>query len=159
MDIRRKNIRSKSAMTLIEILVVITLLGLLAGVLIKSIAGNLEAGKLATAQLFCKTSVKGMVAGYQATHNGKLPKDMNALENAGFMKDDNKKDPWGEDYKLAAVEKDGNVKYVVVWSGGPAKATECPVTLAGDKALNEGDNKTAIENAENDSKVFGIFSV
>ncbi|MDR2806567.1 MAG: type II secretion system GspH family protein [Puniceicoccales bacterium] len=99
MDIIKKN--GKNAMTLIEILIVITLIGILTGVLVKSLGGNMLAGQKATAKLFCTKTVKGAIESYKVTHDGKLPTDWKGMEKVISLDNEAKtapKDPWNNDY-------------------------------------------------------------
>jgi prepilin-type N-terminal cleavage/methylation domain-containing protein len=91
---------SKNGMTLIEILIVITLIGLLTGVLVKSLGGNLDAGKKATAKLCFSKTIRGAVEAYKVTHDNRLPmswKDLGkliTLDNDGGTAP---KDSWNND--------------------------------------------------------------
>ena len=97
MDIRKRN--GKSGMTLIEILVVIALLGVLAGVLVRSVSGSVDVGKIAAAKLFCDTTMKGAIEAYKLSHDGKYPSQLSDLED--FLGDAAPKDPWGNPYRYA----------------------------------------------------------
>lgn len=85
-------------MTLIEILIVVTLLGILAGVLVKSLGGSLQAGKDATVKLFATTTFKTACEAYKAVH-GKYPANKGELETVmegGTMPPD----PWNGQYEI-----------------------------------------------------------
>ena len=115
MDIRKRN--GKSGMTLIEILIVVALLGVLAGVLVRSLGGSLEAGKKATAKLFCTTTARSAIEAYKAINNQKLPTDMNQLKPY-LGGDEGLKDPWGNNYQFKSVScASGAVNGVVIYSG------------------------------------------
>jgi general secretion pathway protein G len=104
MDTDRKN--GEKGMTLIEILIVITLIAILTGVLVKSLGGNLDAGKKATAKLFCTKTIGGAIEAYKVTHDGKLPtswKDMGKLIALDNDAQTAPKDPWNNDYKFTAA--------------------------------------------------------
>jgi prepilin-type N-terminal cleavage/methylation domain-containing protein len=70
MNISKKN--KRSAMTLIEILIVITLLGILASVLVKSLGSSLSAGKIGAAKAFLNTTGPNAIRTYYLK-TGKLP--------------------------------------------------------------------------------------
>ncbi|MDR0418244.1 MAG: type II secretion system GspH family protein [Puniceicoccales bacterium] len=94
---------SKNGMTLIEILIVITLIGLLTGVLVKSLGGNLDAGKKATAKLFCSKTIRSAIEAYKVTHDSRLPANWKDLEKLITLDNDSEtapKDPWNNDYVL-----------------------------------------------------------
>jgi general secretion pathway protein G len=94
---------SKNGMTLIEILIVITLIGLLTGVLVKSLGGNLDAGKKATAKLFCSKTIRGAIEAYKVTHDSRLPaswKDLGKLITLDNDSETAPRDPWNNDYVL-----------------------------------------------------------
>ncbi|MDR2372328.1 MAG: type II secretion system GspH family protein [Puniceicoccales bacterium] len=117
MDISRKN--GRSGMTLIEILIVIMLLGVLAGVLVKSLSGTAEAGKQAAANLGCET-IKTALMAYK-TVKGQWPADKATLVNSGFIENDTFINPWGNGNGYAFNNGvDGTVQIRVAYSDIPA---------------------------------------
>lgn len=127
MDIRKNG---KSGMTLIEVLVVIALLGVLAAVLVKSVSGSMDAGKMATANLFCDSTFKSAVQAYKVSHGGDLPASMAGLEK--FLGDPAPKDPWGNPYGFQQVGP-----YAVVWCRYNDGTAAIPATIANPGARDE----------------------
>ena len=116
---RLKTVRMHG-MTLIEILIVVTLLGLLAGVLVKSLGGSLEAGRESTARMFATKTVKEAITAYQAAH-GRYPKT--AAEIMDYLPDI-PSTPWGEQYAIMIYnEKPVNERYIVLYSTDGSKVT------------------------------------
>ena len=92
-------------MTLIEILIVVTLLGLLAGVLVKSLGGSLEAGREATAKLFITNTVKNSIESYKLV-NRRYPSTPEEVIH--YLPEKTLPDtPWGGKY---TIEVDVNQK-------------------------------------------------
>ncbi|MDR1590944.1 MAG: prepilin-type N-terminal cleavage/methylation domain-containing protein [Puniceicoccales bacterium] len=104
MDISKKN--GRSGMTLIEILVVVALLGVLAGVLVRSLGSSSENGKRAAAQLFFKTTLKSLLMGYKVTY-GHYPKDQDEIDKTKITDKDFWTNPWGQTGKDGYMIKDG----------------------------------------------------
>lgn len=95
-----KSVKSKKGMTLIEILIVVTLLGILAGVLVRSLGSSLEAGREASARTFITKTFRTALEGYRAV-NGSYPDPgggYNVLNP--FLANDWIKTPWGGDYAI-----------------------------------------------------------
>ncbi|MDR1907175.1 MAG: prepilin-type N-terminal cleavage/methylation domain-containing protein [Puniceicoccales bacterium] len=108
MDISKKN--GKSGMTLIEILIVVALLGVLAGVLIRSLSGTQEAGKQAAAKLFCETTLKTMLMAYK-TSRGTWPRSKADLNASGISDATAWMNPWGQaaGYNFAVAADNVNI--------------------------------------------------
>jgi general secretion pathway protein G len=113
MDISRKN--GRSGMTLIEILIVVMLLGILAGVLVKSLSGTGEAGKQAAAKLACETTLKTALLAYR-TVKGSWPDTKAALIQSGFIDGDAFTNPWGLDDGYTFEKDDNRVKIAASFS-------------------------------------------
>ena len=114
MNMYKRN--GKSGMTLIEILIVVSLLGILAGVLVRSLGSSMESGKKATARLFCDTTARNMVL----MHNqlmGTLPADYAAMITSKVATAEALKDPWGREHN-----RGGYQLLPVVIGGAPAAA-------------------------------------
>ena len=121
MDIRRKN--GKSGMTLIEILVVVALLGILAGVLVRSVSGSMNAGKMATAKLFCDTTVKSAVESCKVSNGNQLP----TVEMVKKFLGNDLKDPGNHEYGFqVAKDKSAAVDVLYVWSKFGAANEDTP---------------------------------
>jgi prepilin-type N-terminal cleavage/methylation domain-containing protein len=127
MNISRRN--GKSGMTIIEILIVVALLGILAGVLIRSLAGSQTMAKQASTRLYAETSLKTILLSFHATRHD-WPANAVALVGAGLIADpDELQTPFGAGttYRWAP---DGN--NVCIWT----KFGEAP----GDNAVGVDKN-------------------
>lgn len=100
-----KNRNSKKGMTLIEILIVVTLLGILAGVLVKSLGGSLEAGKTASTKMFASTNLPRAIESYRAIY-GKNPTSEDDIKPYLEGKQI-PNDAWGTPYRIEV--KDGKI--------------------------------------------------
>ncbi len=118
-------------LTLVEILVVLTILALLAGVLYNSIAGSNNTAKVSVAELFVRSTVRLPLQTY-SMHVGSFPtteEGLRALVSAvgpradrwkGPYLDDGKipTDPWGEPYQYRYPGTRNRHSYDL-WSKGP----------------------------------------
>jgi prepilin-type N-terminal cleavage/methylation domain-containing protein len=100
MNISKKN--KNSAMTLVEILIVISLLGLLAGVLVKSLSNTFQASKKGVAKTFLDGAGTGAVRAYIMTEN-KPPTNWTDLTTKKLIQKGAEIDPWGKEYSLTQV--------------------------------------------------------
>jgi type II secretory pathway pseudopilin PulG len=107
-------------MTLIEILIVVMLLGILSGVLVKSLSGTAEAGKQAAANLGCET-IKTALMAYR-TVRGRWPADKDELVNSGFIGNDAFANPWGHVDGYGFNVEGNNVQIRVAYGADPAPA-------------------------------------
>ena len=105
--------RSREAFTLLEILVVLAILGLLVGVLVVNVGGNLDRGQQDAARLFVQTSLRAPLTAYRIDL-GDYPstaEGLQALVSVPASKADRWRgpypewpggrvptDPWGEPY-------------------------------------------------------------
>jgi general secretion pathway protein G len=125
--------RHKRGFTLMEILVVLAILGLLAGLAISKLGSQFDNAKMDTAKLFVTTSIKVPLFSYKM-HLGDFPttqEGIQALVTPPSSKSDRWRgpylepakiplDPWNEPYHYAypgSHNKDG----YDVWSSGPDK--------------------------------------
>lgn len=120
--------RRLAAFTLMEILVVLAILGLLAGLAISQLSGTWDNAKIDTAKLFVNTSVKVPLYSYRM-HMGDFPstqEGLQALLTAPANKADRWRgpyieklplDPWGEPYHYAAPGTHNKDSYDI-WSAG-----------------------------------------
>jgi general secretion pathway protein G len=110
----RRRRRSQAGMTLVEIMVVITILGLIIGVVGVSVVSYLKDAEVGVAKAQIK-SLKTAVQRYRQV-NSVYPQ---SLEEIAKYMEDNKipKDPWGEPY-IYQIRDDG----FAIHSKGPDKA-------------------------------------
>jgi general secretion pathway protein G len=86
-------------MTLIEIMVVVAILGMIAGVVGVAVMKNFDTAKVQTAQLDIKGFSDGLRL-FKLKHS-RFPttsEGLVILYTEGFLEGDPKKDPWGNDY-------------------------------------------------------------
>lgn len=123
------------AFTLIEILVVVAIIGLLAGVLLKGLVGGQDAAYIGVAKIFIQSGLKTSLerykidmGSYPSTAEG-LPALLVAPPNAAeswhgpYMDDDKGKvplDPWREPYQYRFPGTKNKTKYDL-FSKGPDK--------------------------------------
>lgn len=128
---QRLSSATRRGFTLLEILIVLAILGLLVGVLMKSLNSGFLAAKDGTAQLFVSTTVKVPLQLY-SLHMGSYPTTEEGLKSLvtapasrgerwkGPYFDDGQVplDPWGEpyQYRYPGVH---NKQFYDVWSKGP----------------------------------------
>lgn len=115
MNTRERN--GKKGMTLVEILIVIALIGVLAGVMMSSLGSIQNSGKEGAAKIFCQSTVANAIYSYKTT-KGVPPKDMAALTE--FFGGKEPLDPWNNPYGIALDSKSN----ILVWSScnnGPAE--------------------------------------
>jgi general secretion pathway protein G len=82
-------------MTLIEILVVIAIIGIVATVVAVGVIGYLKDAKVMTTKTLVDNVAKGATT-YAITHH-RLPKDLNELVDAKYIKKNQTRDPWDND--------------------------------------------------------------
>ena len=123
------------AFTMMELLVVLAILGLLAGLAISNVSGIFGGAQQSTAQIFVKESMKSPLFTY-SLHMGGFPstaEGLGALISAPGDKADrwhgpyiteNKipLDPWGEPYQYAFPGTHNKASYDL-WSKGPDKTS------------------------------------
>ena len=91
---RRKNRRTARGFTLIEIMVVLVILGMIAGAIGWNVMGNLKDASMRTAGLDVK-AIANAVEMYQVKHS-KLPESLEALVPSELR--EIRKDPWQNAY-------------------------------------------------------------
>ena len=130
----RKNLRRlRGAFTLLEILVVITLIALLAGLTVYNIGGMFSSGQEKIAKTYITSSLEAPlvayrmdVGSYPTTEEGlmaliKAPEGAGAMWKGPYIKlKEVPKDPWGNEYqyRYPGVK---NPKDYDLWSWGPDK--------------------------------------
>ena len=109
--------RQESGFTLVEIMVVVVIIGLLAGLVIPNVIGSAETARLKKAG--ADASAIYSAASRYAAMNGKMPtlEDLTTPDSTGnaFIEVE-MIDPWENEYELR--EKDGRLKFEVI-SYGP----------------------------------------
>jgi general secretion pathway protein G len=122
---------ARAAFTLLEILVVLAIIGLVAGLAITKVGGIFDSAKVQAADLFVKTSVKTPLTTYKI-HMGDYPSTSDGLQAlwnppaqraerwAGPYGEGSKPplDPWGEPYQYEYPGKHNKSSYDI-WSKGP----------------------------------------
>lgn len=126
---------SVRAFTMMELLVVLAILGLLAGLAITNVSGIFGGAQQSTAQIFVKESMKSPLFTY-SLHMGGFPSTAEGLQALitapgdkadrwhGPYVTDSKipLDPWGEPYQYAFPGTHNKAGYDL-WSKGPDKAS------------------------------------
>lgn len=123
--------RTARAFTLVEILLVVVMIGILAGMFIPSLAGRAQEARITRA----KADIQGQLSlalDMFEQDVGRYPTSEEGLQvlmtNSGgvanwkgpYVKDGLKKDPWGSDYSYT-FNSDVNGSYYTVTSPGPDK--------------------------------------
>lgn len=107
--------RRKSGFTLIEILLVVVIIGILAGIGIPALTGKSESAKIAQAQANIK-SLESALAIYEM-NNGAYPSSLDGLLDSskqGFPfldKQSVPKDPWGNPFSYSAPGSHNTYKF------------------------------------------------
>lgn len=133
MKIRRSENRKRGAFTLLEILVVITLLALLAGFAISNVGSLLSGGQKKLAQTFVDSGLdtplmayRMAVGSYPTTEQGiqaliKAPEGTEAVWTGPYLKQKTLPvDPWGNPYQYRCPGVNNTDGYDL-WSLGPDK--------------------------------------
>lgn len=120
------------AFTMMELLVVLAILGLLAGLAISNVTGIFGGAQAQTAQLFVKESVKTALFTYRMTM-GDYPSTADGLQalstppgakadrwRGPYIEGKLPLDPWGEPYQYAYPGTKNKGTYDI-WSKGPDK--------------------------------------
>ena len=100
MIIRRNRLR-RNGFTLIEIMVVVVIMGLLAGAVVLKVGGYMDAAKVNRAKFDIATIV-GAVEAFYAT-NSRYPTNDEGLDKLPLK---NRNDPWGRPYEYNCPGKD-----------------------------------------------------
>jgi general secretion pathway protein G len=98
-QMRRLRQRARRGMTLIEIMVVVAILGMIAGVVGVAVMKNFDTAKVQTAQLDIKGFSDGLRL-FKLKHS-RFPttaEGLTILYTEGFLEGEPKKDPWQSDY-------------------------------------------------------------
>lgn len=125
--------RREKAFTMMELLVVLAILGLLAGLAITNIGNIFGGAQATTAQLFVKESVKSPLFTYRM-HMGDYPSTSDGLQalitppgargdrwhGPYIMENKIPNDPWGEPYQYAYPGVKNKTSYDI-WSKGADK--------------------------------------
>ncbi len=114
----RKRRACRSGFTLVELLLVVTILGILAAVVIPNFIGQDEEARI-TATRTSIASIAQQVQIFAMSHNGKLPDALDELtvgtdEKPGLLEAGSLNDSWGEPFAYAKKGK----KFTIT-SAGP----------------------------------------
>ena len=127
-EIAVKNFRSQGGFTLLEIMIVVVIIGIIAGFAIVNLVGTSEGAKIDLARSFVKGALSTQVTLYQM-HNNAYPSSVEALVSKpsdatnwrGPYLNEIPKDPWGEVYQIR-VPGSHNASGFDLYSKGPDKA-------------------------------------
>jgi general secretion pathway protein G len=123
--------RFRKGFTLVEILLVVIMIGILAGMFIPSLAGRAQEARITRSRADIQGQLSLALDMFEQDV-GRYPTSEEGLQvlvtNAGgvanwkgpYLKDGLKKDPWGSDYSYV-FNSDANGSYYVVTSPGPDK--------------------------------------
>ena len=109
-------------MTLIEIMVVVAILGMIAGVVGVAVMGRFNDAKIETAKLDIKGFANGLDL-YKLKHS-RYPttaEGLAAVYGEGFLEGTPKKDPWGNDYVYISPGTKNTNTYDIVSYGADGK--------------------------------------
>lgn len=118
-DKQSEKMNKKSGMTLIEILIVVTLIGILSGVMVKSLGGSLEAGKESTARLFATTTARTAIEAFRSVE-GRLPRNIKELQRY-FTDKTIPETPWGNgayEFKFGDDAPNSKNKIAIMYVNG-----------------------------------------
>ena len=104
------NKNSRAGFTLVEILLVVAILGILAGVAVQKFSGYTKKANIQAARISIG-AIKGAVDRYEID-NGIYPASLQALITRGnesnwngpYLEDKGLKDPWGNDFTYSVLE-------------------------------------------------------
>jgi general secretion pathway protein G len=119
--------RSQSGFTLLEIMLVVVIIGIIAGLAIMNLVGTSEKAKEDLARSQIKGPLKTSISLYQL-HTGSWPSGLNDLLTRpgnvpnwrGPYVEEVPRDPWGEEYQYRAPGS-RNPSGFDLWSKGPDK--------------------------------------
>ena len=142
-----KKFNKRSGMTLIEILIVVTLIGILSGVMVKSLGGSLEAGKESTARLFVTTTARTAIEAFRSVE-GRLPRNIKELQRY-FTDKTIPETPWGNgtyEFKFGEDARNSKNKIAVMYvNGNDEEVVVDPygsvISINGELQLQEDDSK------------------
>ena len=78
--------RNDSGFTLVELLIVIVILGVLAGIVVFAVGGITDRGEMSACKAATKTT-EVAVETYRANNSGHVPADLPTLVTAGYLKE------------------------------------------------------------------------
>ena len=111
-----KRLANEKGMTLIEIMVVITIIGIVATMFVVNVTGRMKKAKIKTASTQMAT-IANQIEAFEV-ENGEFPGSLELLVEEEYLKKV-PKDPWNRDYIFMVPGPDGQ-DFVLV-SNGPDK--------------------------------------
>lgn len=111
-----KRFRNRKGMTLIEIMVVISIIGIVATMFVVNITGRMKKAKIKTASTQMAT-IANQVEAFEV-ENGEFPPSLEQLVEEEYLKKV-PKDPWNKDYAFLTPGPNG--EDFVIKSNGPDK--------------------------------------
>jgi general secretion pathway protein G len=120
--LRRSRDLGRRGMTLIEIMVVVAILGMIAGVVGVAVMGRFNEAKIQTAQLDIKGFSDGLRL-FKLKHS-RFPttaEGLAALYAENYLEGEPKKDPWGNDYVYVCPGTKHPESYDIISYGGDGK--------------------------------------
>ncbi len=121
-ELRRLQDQGRRGMTLIEIMVVVAILGMIAGVVGVAVMGRFNEAKIQTAQLDIKGFADGLRL-FKLKHS-RFPttaEGLGILYTEGFLEGEPKKDPWGNDYVYISPGTKHQDTYDIISYGADGK--------------------------------------
>ncbi len=117
---RRESRDAQAGMTILEVMIVLAIIGLIAGTVGASVFGALQRGRVKTAKI-AVTEIANASQQYMMDNNNSCPANVDDLIAKGFLKKKAYKDPWAKDFVFKCPGQ-GDPDGVDVMSTGPDKS-------------------------------------